>query len=122
MIVQKDPNKPNNVIKVNPEKASELNVENFQCGGLNVTGKTLDLTQFQGGPFRLYVDKDGSLSTELYKDHFWLIAEAFLPEKQYDNIQTGRFDENGQPISEMVERPLNLDEVDIVVFPLPEVV
>lgn len=123
MIIQKDPNRPNNndVLSISKAAPNELIVASFRCGGLDVAGRTFDLTPFQGGPFRLYVDEDGTLSTDLYKDHYWIIAEAIIPEKQYESVPTGQVDENGKPKTEIVERPLGLNNIDIIAFPLPEV-
>jgi hypothetical protein len=121
MIIQHDPNKPNEVISIDQASPHRLVVAAFRFPGGECAGGTIDLTPFQGGPFRLYLEKDGSLNTELCWDHYWLLAEAVLPEKQFDNQPTGRVDENGQPIMEMVERPLNLNDIQIILFPLPEV-
>jgi len=121
MIVQREPNKPNEVISIDQTLPNRLVVTAFNFPGGECTGGTIDLTPFQGGPFRLYLEEDGSLSTELFRDHYWLLAEAVLPERQFDSRPTGMTDENGQPIMEMVERPLDLNDVQITVFPLPEV-
>ncbi len=121
MIVQRDPNKPNEVISIDQASPNRLVVAAFRFPGGQCTGGAIDLTPFQGGPFRLYLEEDGSLSTELFRDHYWLLAEAVLPERQFDSRPTGMTDENGQPIMEMVERPLDLNDVQITVFPLPEV-
>lgn len=59
--------------------------------------------------------------TSLFRDHYWLLAEAVLHERQFDSRPTGQVDEHGQPIMAIVERPLDLTDVQITVFPLPEV-
>lgn len=122
MIVQHDPDKPNNAITIDQANPGRLVVAPFPFPGGQCAGGVFDLTTFQSGPFRLYLDGDGSLSTDLYRDHYWLLAEVILPEKKFDSQPTGRVDENGQPIMVMVERPLDLNEVPITVFTLPEVV
>lgn len=121
-IVQHDTLKPNQTISVDPVNPARLAIAAFAYPGGNCPGTTVDLTGFQGGPVRIYLDIDGAISTDLYRDHYWLLAEAVLPERQYENQPTGQVDENGQPIMEMVERPLDLNDVQITVFPLPEVV
>jgi len=125
-IVQHDPLKPNPTISVDQVNPAQLVIVAFAYPGGNCPGATVDLTGFQGGPVRIYLDTDGAISTDLYKDHYWLLAEAILPERRYDSQPTGRVDEkvdeNGQPIMVMVERPLDLNEVPITVFTLPEVV
>ena len=100
---------------------SRLVVAPFDFPGGQCAGGSLDLAPYQGGPFRLYLEEDGSLNTELYRGHYWLLAEAILPERAYDMVVMG-VDENGQAITQMSERPLNLNDVEVTVFPLPEVV
>jgi hypothetical protein len=121
MIVQHDPDKPNEAITIDEAVPSRLVVAPFDFPGGQCSGGIVDLTPFQGGPFRLYLEKDGSLSTERFRDHYWLLAEAMLPDRQFDSVPTGQVDEHGQAITEMVERALDLNTVDITVFPLPEV-
>lgn len=121
-IVQHDPERPNAVISIDQGDTARLVVEPFDFPGGRCAGGTVDLTPFQGGPFRLYLEADGSLNTDLYRDHYWLLAEAILPERQYESRSTGQVDENGQPITIMVEVPLNLNDIEIIVFPLPEVI
>lgn len=121
MIVQHNPGKPNEAIDIDQTTSSRLVIAAFPFPGGECAGGRIDLTPFQGGPFRLYLEKDGSLSTELFQDHYWLLAEAILPERRYDSEPTGQVHEHGQPIMTMVERQLNLNELNIIVFPLPEV-
>lgn len=120
-ITQQNTEKPNEAINVDPVNSARLIVQPFPFGGGETTRQEYDPTPFQGGPFRLFLEQDGSFSTKLEGDHYWLLAEAILPGKQYDNIPTGQVDENGQPKTETVERELNLNEIDITVFSLPEV-
>lgn len=120
-IIQQNPERPNEAISVNPDNSVQVTVQPFPFPGGECAGGSIDLTPFQGGPFRLYLEQDGSLSTELYSDHYWLLAETVLPEKRYDQVLTGQVDENGQSKTEMVESALNLNEIEITVFSLPEV-
>ncbi len=120
-ITQHNPNKSNTAIEIDANPARLL-VHPVPYPGGNTVGATIDLTPFQGGPFRLYLDSDGSLSTDLYRDHYWLLAEATLPNRRYDNEPTGQVDEHGQAIMTMVERQLDLNDIDVTVFPFPEVV
>lgn len=121
MIVQNNPDKPNLAVEID-EIPARLAVRPIAIPGGGATeSAVIDLTPFQGGPFRLYIDADGTLSTDLHRDHYWLIAEAVLPERLYDNAPTGQVDEHGQAVTQMVERPLDLNDIEIMVFPLPEV-
>jgi hypothetical protein len=121
-IIQQNPEKPNGVISIDQANPACLSISPFSFPDGNCFGGTIDLTEFQGGPARVYLDKNGSLSTDLYRDHYWLLAECVLPERQFDQQETGMVDEQGQPVTMIVERPLDLNNIDITAFPLPEVV
>lgn len=121
MIIQRDPSKPNEAISIDQATSSRLVIDAFPFPGGECAGGGIDLTPFHGGPFRLYLEVDGSLNMELFRDHYWLLAEAILPERRYESQPTGQVDENGQPIMVMVERPLDLNNIQITVFSLPEV-
>ncbi|MDQ7791266.1 MAG: hypothetical protein RDV00_03950 [Clostridia bacterium] len=122
MIVQHNPGKPNEAIDIDQTTSSRLVIAAFPFPGGECAGGRIDLTPFQGGPFRLYLETDGSLNTELFRDHYWLLAEAVLPERHFENQPTGMTDEHGQPVMTMVEQPLDLNDVEIMVYPLPEVI
>ena len=121
MIVQHDPARPNAAITIDAESPSRLAVAPFPYPGGQCQGNVLDLSAYQGEAFRLYLEADGSLSTELFRDHYWLLAEAVLPERRYEMVPSGQVDENGQPLTVLQEVPLDLGEIQITVFPLPEV-
>lgn len=122
MIVQHDQSKPNTVISIDPSDRACLKVDNFQFGNIQVQGRSFDLSPYQGGPFRLYLEADGSFSTDFEEDHYWLMAEVVLPERKFESVPTGVVDENGQEMTVIQEVPLDLEgpEIKIVVFPLPE--
>jgi hypothetical protein len=121
MFIQHDPEHPNLAIKVDDTDAACLAIHAIPFKGGVFEPKVINLTPFQGGPFRLYLDGNGELSTDLYGDHYWLLAETILPDKQYDTIGTGEVDDNGQEVTALLERPLDLNDIGITVFPLPEV-
>jgi len=117
VIIQHNPDKPNAALSIDQASPNRLVVASFPFPGGECAGGRIDLTPFQGGPFRLYLETDGSLSTGPFQDHYWLLAEAVLPERHFENQPN----EHGQPVMTLVERPLDLNDVQITVFPLPEV-
>jgi hypothetical protein len=121
MIIQQNPDKPNTMVGVDQENSACLVVQAFDFLEGSSAGDSFDLTEMQGRPVRVYLDLDGSATIDATRDHYWLLAEAILPDCQFENKPTGRLDENGQEITDLVERPLDLNEVEITVFPLPEV-
>lgn len=120
MLVQHDPDRPNGFIAI---RGSHLLVSPFQAGQLHCPGGEFDLESYRGDTFRLYLDDDGSLSSDKNRDHFWLLVEAVLPSPRYVNVDTGRTDANGSTLFESLLAPLDLDdpEIQVVAFPLPEV-
>ncbi|WP_018086487.1 hypothetical protein [Desulfurispora thermophila] len=121
MLIQHDPSKPNETIRL---AANKLIVAPFSTGSINCAGGTFDLEPYQGKAFRLYLEKDGSLSTDVNRDHFWLLAETTLPPQRYESVATDEVDQNGMTIYKSVPVPLDLEssDVQVTVFPLPEVV
>lgn len=121
VIIQHDPSKPNEAIRL---AANKLVVVPFSAGSINCAGGTFDLEPYQGKAFRLYLEEDGSLSTDINRDHFWLLVEVILPPQRYESVPTNEVDQNGTTIYKSVPVPLNLEaaDVQVIVFPLPEVV
>lgn len=110
-----------NIVQIDGENSAKLIVNSFVINNIRTATQTFDLTEHQGKPFRLYVEKDASLSTDTSCDHYWLLAEAIIPEKKMSSILTGNTDENGQQQTKCVEVPLDLNDIDITVYELPEV-
>lgn len=119
MIIERNPEALNPVVTVNDAEPSKLVVESFQLADVTAKKQTFDLTEYQGGPFRLYVERDGSFSTDPNKDHYWLLVEAIIPERQVESVNVGTT-ETGESMTELVEAPLDLHEVEIIVFELPQ--
>lgn len=116
-IVQFNPEAPNLDVSIGAENPAVLKVEGRTLpGGVVVAPAEIDLTPFQGGPFRLYVQDDGTLVVALEGVHYWLVAEGFLPERRSETVTSGEGDEE---VAEHVEIPLDLNEVEIVVYPWP---
>lgn len=109
------------IIHVDALNPSRLVVESFSVGSVQTEKQIFDLTEYQGGPFRLYAEKNGELSTDINRDHYWLLSEALVPERKVESVSTGITDENGQEQTVMREVPLDLNQVHITTFSLPEV-
>lgn len=118
-IIQQNNQAPNTVVSIDEHNTAQLVVAAFNFPGGHCAGDTIDLTSFQGGPVRVYFDQDGTLSLDLYRDYYWLLAECILPDRRYDQVDSGQVDPNGQPIMRTVEKLLNLQDIGITVFPLP---
>lgn len=121
MIVQHNPASPNADVTIDPQNPALIRIAAHTLpNGVNVPATVFDLGPHQGGPVRIYVEEDGSLQNSVEGVHYWLIAEAVLPQARMEQRATGQTDEHGQPIVEMAAVPLDLNMVDIVVYPWPE--
>lgn len=121
MIIQHDNDNANQALTIDQADPNILVVADFPFLDQQCAGGQIDLTPFQGGPARIYLEADGSLNTELFRDHFWLLAEVILPERQFTSQPTGQVDENNQAITQMIEIPLDLNKASVMAYPLPEV-
>jgi hypothetical protein len=121
MIIYQDKSKENIQVAVSTENTAVLNISAFTIKNTRVAAQNFDLTGFQGKAFRLYAEENGDLSTNKNQDHFWLLAEANIPERMMQSVSTGKTDVNGQEIIQSVEVALDLNKVDITIFALPEV-
>jgi len=121
MVKYQDESRENIQIAVDPDNAAVVNVAAFTIDDTRIPAQSFDLSSFQGSTFRLYAEQNGDLSTDKNQDHFWLLAESTIPEKVIKNVPTGEIDERDQEIMQTVEMPLNLNDVEITVFALPEV-
>lgn len=122
MIKFQDQSKENIQIAIDPANAAVMSVAAFTINDVRVPAQSFDLSRFQGETFRLYTEESGDLSTEKEQDHFWLLAEAKIPEKVLQNQLTGEVDEDGRDITQTIELPLDLNQVEITVYALPEVI
>lgn len=116
MIIQE-----NNLVTIDQENPSILVVNSFTFENIRIKKQAFDLSEYQGKPFRLYVEKDGEFSADIDRSHYWLLLEVIVPEKKFDMVTTGILDEKGQMQTKCIEVALDLNHVDIYVFQLPEV-
>ncbi|ALA68844.1 hypothetical protein GT50_00610 [Geobacillus stearothermophilus 10] len=106
------------------EEGSKIVVSPFVFGnGVQCQGGSFDLNEWEGRRFRLYLDEDGSLSTDDTIGHFWQLAEADVPLCKIIMIETDELDENEMPIVVSQKQPINVAEDVIVnVWAFPELV
>jgi len=123
MIVQMDPEKPNTKITV---EGSVLTCAGFRfhMGDQlrQVSEKSYDLEEWRGRVFRLWIGEDGRLTTESRPTQFALLAEVEVP-PAYNTPATDEegnpvLDDDGNPV--MVPAPLDLEEVEVRVWPIPD--
>lgn len=111
--------KINEILEVSTANARELIVKSFLINNIRTAQQTMDLTGYQGKPFRLYAEKDGTLSVDQEQNHYWLLAEVEIPEMKMKSVSTGKYDDKGQMIMQSTEVPLDLNELNFTIFALP---
>ena len=115
-----DKNKKSIEIAVDEKSSAVLDVAAFDLGNIRVAASKFDLTDYQGSVFRLYAEENGDLSTDKWNCHYWMLAEAVIPEKKMKRVSTGKQDDHGSDIMTMEIVPLDLNTVDFTVFSLPD--
>lgn len=63
------------------------------------------------------LDEDMNLTTGLGR---WYVANIVIPPRKYDMVDTGEVSEDESPIFERVAKPLSMDEVQLILWTLPE--
>lgn len=91
----------------------------FECNAGKMSQKTIDLTPYAGQHVRIWLDPDGSYSLNPHKNHYWQVAEFDVPKIQYQQVDTGEVDEDGNPIMVSEALPLDLTNVEIEKWDLP---
>ena len=91
-------------------------------GGIEkVDETTIDLTPYAGRHMRIWLDPDGSYSTDPRRDHLWQVAELTVPRREYKEIETGEIDPDlNVPIVKISASPVDLKGVKIDLFDLPK--
>ena len=104
-----DKDKKNIDISIDAKNTAVLNIAAFSLGDVRVAASKFDLTDYQGDVFRLYAEENGDLSANKWACHYWMLIEEVIPEMQmtFDN-------------DEMVEIPLDLNNVKFKLYSLPE--
>lgn len=81
--------------------------------------QSFDLTPYQDGMARLFLNASGDYEINRKDDYYWIVAEMELPPAVVRLVDSGEMDEAGDPVMVPVEEPLDLDAVDIIVYPIP---
>ncbi|MBW5445879.1 hypothetical protein GE107_07370 [Cohnella sp. CFH 77786] len=104
------------------EEDDKLVVAPFTFGdSIKCQGGAFSLNEWEGQCFRLYLDADGSLSTDDTQGHFWQLAEAHVPPREIVMVETDERDDNDMPIVVSQKQPLNVaEDVTVSVWAFPE--
>ena len=78
-----------------------------------------DLSPYQGGMMRLFLDASGEYEINRKDDYYHIVAEVELPPAVVQLVDSRKVDEAGDSVMTPVEDPLDLSAVDITVYPMP---
>lgn len=88
---------------------------------LTVGDVTIDLQERQTDSEKvIFISLDNNLKTFAEGIGAWYVATIIIPPKQYNLVNTGNQDQNGNESMKKVERPLNVDNVELRLWGLPE--
>ncbi|WP_027625519.1 hypothetical protein [Clostridium lundense] len=100
----------------------------------NVVGKTINFDETVSVNLSKYqkdeevvvdvcLDRDMQLGFGLngsIGQYVWYVANIVIPPKEYEMVETGQVDENENPIYNKVVQPLNMNDVTIYLWALPD--
>jgi len=92
----------------------------FECKKSGkVSQKTIDLTPHAGQRTRVWLNSDGTYSTDRNTDHYWQVAEFDVPHIKYEHTDTGEMDDNDTPVVSTKSIPPDMTGVKIKKWTLP---
>jgi len=82
---------------------------------------TIDLAPYAGRHIRIWLDDDGTYSTDSRRGHLWQIAELDVPVQEHEAIKTKEIDPiTKAPVIRMQPKPINIKGSDIGLLELPK--
>ncbi len=84
-----------------------------------ISQKTIDMTQHAGERVRIWMETDGTYSTDKHKNHWWQIAEFDVPAIEYEEVEK-EHPVTKEKYKDMVAKPLDLKNVDVTVWEMPD--
>ena len=104
-------------------EGSELCIEEARFDGpegiKQPSAQRFDLTSYQGGMARIFLNASGEYEINRKDDYDWIIAEVELPPAVVNLVDSGEVDEKKNPVMVPKEVPLDLSVVDVTVYPMP---
>ena len=74
---------------------------------ITINGKEFDLDKLR---------EDTEKEINIYDEDKNFVANIIIPPNEYEFVDTGKKDENGDPIYEKILKPLNLEKVRLVLW------
>ena len=101
------------------KKGEAIKLAGFSYQYGKIKTALINLAGYAGRFVRVWLDTDGSLSLDSRKGHFWQIAEFQVPDRKYKEVP-GKDPATGEDIINLEPLPLDLKDMTITVFELPE--
>ena len=100
-------------------EGGKIQIAGFECALGKVARETLDLSSYAGDRVRIWLDENKKFSIDPRKNHYWQIAELDVPPQLYQETE-GAPDSEGRPTSLREAILIDLSNVEIMVWDLPE--
>ena len=99
----------------------KVRISAFECRELGkVSQKTIDMTPLAGQYVRIWLDKNGTYSSDERIGHYWQMAEFQAPEIEYEEVETEEKDLiTDEFITQKNALPLDLEKTEIETWDLP---
>jgi len=102
----------------------KVRIAGHDCKIGKISQRTIDMTPYAGEYVRIWLEEDGSYSSNKHIDHYWQIAEMQVPEQKYQEINTQEINTremntDATPVIKVEQIPIDLSGVEIITFDLP---
>jgi len=97
----------------------KVRIAGHDCKIGKISQRTIDMTPYAGEYVRIWLEEDGSYSSNKHIDHYWQIAEMQVPEQKYQEIETKEMGTDSKPVVKREAIPIDLSGVGIITFDLP---
>ena len=92
---------------------AKVTIGALSCEIGQIPETTIDLSSHAGKRARIWLDKDGTYSTDPSSRHYWQVAELDVPYQSYTSVGTGKVDKDGEAITESVKDTLTLSKIRV---------
>lgn len=79
--------------------------------------RNLIIPERPGGIVRIYLEKDGSITTEDGPDHELILGEFELPHDEYETIEKKV---KGKTVEERIKKAINFSKINVTNFEIPD--
>lgn len=79
--------------------------------------RQLDIPDRSGDIVRIYLEEDGTITTQDRPDHELILAEFAIPHDEYEAKEVTR---KGKKVTIMVKKPVDFSKLNVINFDIPD--